>query len=285
MWDVRELVAGGLEALANSARSVLDKAGGGAFCVYLRGEPVVDIWNGVRDPSTGAAWEPDTMAMSWSTTKGVTSTVLHMLVERGLLAYDEPIATVWPEFGANGKAAITLRHLMSMEAGLYDVRHLIEDPGDMLDHAAMVSHLESASSLHEPGEACAYHAFTYGWLAGELTRLATGKTLGTFVATELATPLGLDGCHVGLPASEIGRVAALPTLKPEARMARLGAKAIDPHRPPCRVQPSPIRRSVSPAGWSRSHLDPCVPGCGGPRHQRMLHRPVARQTLRHPRVR
>ena len=98
----------------------------------------------------------------------------------------------------------------------------------MLDHDTMAAHLAAARPLHEPGQASAYHAFTYGWIAGELVRRLTGTSLGDFVQTEIAEPLGLDGCYIGTPAAEFDRVAARPTLSPEPRFARTAAKAIDP---------------------------------------------------------
>lgn len=226
--DDRTEVGEGFERLATEARSLLLKAGGGAFCVYVRGRPVLDVWCGIRDPSSGTSWERDSMAMSWSTTKGVTSAVLHMLAERGWLAYDEPVASYWPEFAAHGKDGITVRHVMSMEAGLYDVRGLVDEPADLLDHDVMAARLAAAAPLHEPGAACAYHAFTYGWLAGELVRRVTGASLGDFVAREIATPLDLDGFFIGLPASEVDRVATRPRTKPEPGVVRSAAKAIDP---------------------------------------------------------
>ena len=87
------------------------------------------------------------MAMSWSTTKGITSTVLHMLADRGALDYGTPVATYWPEFAVNGKAAVTIRQFMAMEAGLYDVRHLIDDPLELLDHDTMAASPRRDSSL------------------------------------------------------------------------------------------------------------------------------------------
>jgi CubicO group peptidase (beta-lactamase class C family) len=215
-------------SVAELARKLAEAAGGGALCVYVDGAAVVDVWAGTRDASTGLAWESDSMAMSWSTTKGVASTALHMLADRGTLNYDSPIAAYWPEFGANGKGAVTVRQFMAMEAGLYDVRHLIDDPREMLDHDTMAAHLAAARPLHAPGQASAYHAFTYGWVAGELVRRVAGTTLGEFVRTEIAEPLGLDGCHIGTPAAEFERVAARPALSPESSVARTVAKTIDP---------------------------------------------------------
>ncbi len=93
------------EAVVALARTSMVSAGGGALCVYLHGVPVVDVWAGSRDASGGLPWEQHTMAMSWSTTKGITSTVLHMLADRGALDYDTPVATYWPEFAVNGKGS------------------------------------------------------------------------------------------------------------------------------------------------------------------------------------
>ena len=216
------------EAVTALARKSALAAGGGALCVYHDGVPVVDVWAGLRDPSGGMPWERDTMAMSWSTTKGITSTVLHMLADRGALDYGTPVATYWPEFAVNGKAAVTIRQFMAMEAGLYDVRHLIDDPLELLDHDTMARLLAATRPCHEPGRASAYHAFTYGWIAGELVRRVTGSTLGEFVQREITDPLGLDGCFIGTPPDELHRVAARPALSSEPRLARAVGKAIDP---------------------------------------------------------
>ncbi len=216
------------EEVAALACKLAESAGGGALCVYLDGASVLDVWTGERDPTSRLPWEHDTMAMSWSTTKGVTSTVLHMLADRGSLDYDAPIARYWPEFAVNGKDAVTVRQFMAMEAGLYDVRHLIDDPHDLLDHDTMTTALAAARPCHEPGRASAYHAFTYGWIAGELVRRISGTTIGEFVQTEIAEPLSLDGCFIGTPATEFDRVAARPKLSTEPAFARGVAKAVDP---------------------------------------------------------
>jgi CubicO group peptidase (beta-lactamase class C family) len=117
---------------------------------------------------------------------------------------------------------------MAMEAGLYDVRHVISDPRQMLDHDTMAALLAAARPAHEPGQASAYHAFTYGWIAGELVRRIAGTTLGAFVQSEIAEPLQLDGCSIGTPAAKFERVAARPSLSAEPGVARAVAKAVDP---------------------------------------------------------
>src|SRR5687767_2975883 len=105
--------------------------GGAAVCVYHRGEKVVDIWGGTRD-AVGQSWTEDTVSVSFSTTKGVASTLLHLYADRGLVDYDAPVATYWSEFAQNGKQAITVRQLMCHEAGLYAITDVIEHAREML---------------------------------------------------------------------------------------------------------------------------------------------------------
>ncbi len=182
--------------------------GGAAVCVYHRGEKVVDCWGGSRDEE-GHPWQEDTLSLSYSTSKGVASTLMHILVDRGLMDYEDPVCEAWPEFAAAGKHEITLRQLMCHEAGLYDIRNLIDDAKRMLDWRYMTEALADAKPVHRPGASHGYHAFTYGWLIGELIQRLTGKPYGEAVESELATPLGLDGCFVGLPAHQMHRRAQL----------------------------------------------------------------------------
>ena len=214
--------------VATAARKQIVAAGGGAMCIYHRGRPVLDLWAGHRDAGGGTPWTSDTMGMAWSTTKGVASTAIHMLVERGKLGYDDRVADHWPEFGVNGKEATTIRHVLSMEAGLYDIRHLITEPEQMLDHDVMAGLLAAARPAHAPGTKNGYHALTYGWLIGEIVRRVSGVSLGTFVRTEIAEPLALDGFHIGVSESELARVADIAHLPPEKPAIRLIGKALNP---------------------------------------------------------
>ena len=234
------------DEVALVARRQLDRVGGGALCVYHRGEPVLDIWQGAIDRAGERRWEHDTMAMAWSTTKGVASTALHLLADRGLLAYDDPVARHWPEYGVNGKERSTVRQVLSMEAGLYDIRHLVDDPRQMLDHETMAAALAAAAPAHVPGVRNGYHALTYGWLIAELVRRVTGTSLGTFVQRELAEPLGLDGCYIGTPAAQIQRVAARPNLAPERRWVRRAAKIADPFASALGVSPTRVAAAFAP---------------------------------------
>jgi len=196
------------------------RGGGAAVCVYHRGRCVVDIHGGQRD-AEGTPWAADTMAVSFSTTKGVVATLLHILVDRGLLDYDDPVARHWPEFAAKGKESITVRHLLCHEAGLFDIRHLIDDAQRMLDWQHMTAALAQAAPLHPAGDYNAYHGLTYGWLVGEVIQRAAGAPLAELVRSEIAAPLGLDGLYIGTPPDEMGRVARL--IIPAERMRRLQA--------------------------------------------------------------
>ena len=187
-------------------------SGGGALTVLLDGEPVVDVWAGTRDLDGELPWERDTMALSFSTTKGVTATVLHRLVDRGLLDARAPVAEYWPEFAANGKQDVTVTDLLTHRAGLHDVRHLINDPTDVLDHLLMERLLAEAAPTIEPGTQSAYHGFTFGWLASGLARAVTGSDMRELFRSELAEPLGLTGLHLGVAEDDgdtLARVAPL----------------------------------------------------------------------------
>ncbi|MGH9026764.1 MAG: serine hydrolase domain-containing protein [Acidimicrobiia bacterium] len=184
------------------------RGGGAAVCVYHRGRPVADLWGGVRDASR-TPWRADDLTMSFSTTKGVAAAALHTCVDRGLLDYDDPVAEYWPEFAQNGKEGITVRHVLCHEAGMHDVLSLIDEPEQLLDWDAMVDALARARPAFEPGTVNAYHAVTFGYLVGEIVRRATGDTISEIVQRDLATPLGLDGCYIGLPGSELRRVVEL----------------------------------------------------------------------------
>jgi CubicO group peptidase (beta-lactamase class C family) len=200
-------ISPGFEPVASAfARMLQDGRGGGALVVRSRGETVVDVWKGTADRAGRRPWTRDTLGLSFSTTKGVASTVIHRLAERGLLAYDEPVAAFWPQFGAAGKQRITVRELLSHRAGLHDVRAIAANAEAMLDHIAMEERLAARAS--EPGrERPGYHAITYGWLVAGLARSVTGQGMAQLARTEVAGPLGVDGLHIGMPADGAGAVA------------------------------------------------------------------------------
>jgi CubicO group peptidase (beta-lactamase class C family) len=197
--------------------------GGAAAAVYHRGELVVDAWTGTRD-AAGSPWLEDTMAMSFSTTKGVVATTVHRLVDRGLIDYDEPVATYWPEFAEGGKEFITVRHLLSHSAGLHPLRDVITDAYEMLDWDLVCARLARERPRYEPGSRHGYHGITYGFLVGEVIRRATGSPVQDVVETEIVKPLGLDGMSIGAPPDRRDRVAQLIVNFGNAERAELLAK-------------------------------------------------------------
>lgn len=194
--------------------------GGAAVCVYHRGEKVVDVWCGVRN-ADGHPWRADTMSLSFSTTKGVVSTVLHILVDRGLLDYDDPVAKYWPEFADCGKDRITVRQLLCHEAGLFGIRSKLDSAERMLDWRYMCEAMEESIPAVIPGSANGYHAFTFGWLVGELIQRVSGRHLSEVVEQELIKPLDLDGVYIGAPARVRDRIA--PLIRPKSRLTPQGA--------------------------------------------------------------
>lgn len=194
---------------------------GAGVAVVHEGRTVVDLVGGHRDRDGTLPYGPDALQLVFSTTKGVTSTCVALCVQRGWLDPEAPVQSVWPELGVD----ITVEQLLSHQAGLVTV----EPPLDMeqaLDWDTVIKGLESTTPLWEPGTRHGYHALTFGWLAGELVRRAdpAHRSLGTFLAEEIAGPLGLD-LWIGLPATEEPRVARLlgaaPPTDPEAVAAML----------------------------------------------------------------
>jgi CubicO group peptidase (beta-lactamase class C family) len=147
--------------------------------------------------------------MVFSATKGLASTVIHRLADRGLIDYDAPVAEYWPEFGANGKSEMTVRQVMRHRAGLSGLRGATQE--ELLDHIVMEERLAAAPPGRLLGKP-AYHALTYGWLMSGLARAVTGKGMRTLIREELAEPLGTDGMHLGRPPADAPtRVAQIIT--------------------------------------------------------------------------
>jgi len=208
------------QAVGNAFREQLQKTpGGGAVCVYHRGRKVVDLWGGVRDDH-GNPWQEDTLSVSFSTTKGVTATLVHQLVAEGKVEYDTPVANYWPEFAANGKAAITVRDLLTHRAGLYGMRGLKLSFEDLLDWDRACTALAAAPSNRDKAPYSVYHALTYGWLVGEVIRRAGGDSISNLVQEKISRPLGLDGFYIGVPDSQHHRVAMLLMGWPEGTARR-----------------------------------------------------------------
>ena len=182
--------------------------GGAAVCVYHRGEAVVDLWGGYRDEG-GNLWQAETMAPSFSTTKGVAATLLHIIADRGLIDYDGRVADYWPEFGQAGKEDITVRQVLAHQSGLYHIRQMIDHVDRMLDWEHMIQAIEQTEPAHAPGTRTGYHGLTFGFLVGEMIQRVTGRKFSDLVQSEIAEPLHLDGLYIGAPEQEISRAAQL----------------------------------------------------------------------------
>lgn len=180
---------------------------GAAVTVSVDGEVVVDLWGGWADAARTRPWERDTLVNVWSTTKGPTALCAHILADRGLLDLDAPVATYWPEFAAAGKEKVLVRHLLSHRAGLSGLRepHSLEQ---LYDWEFTTGRLAATEPWWEPGTASGYHAFTYGFLVGEVVRRVSGRLPSAFLAQEVTGPLGID-FTIGLPEKEAGRAAEL----------------------------------------------------------------------------
>ncbi|WP_431239928.1 serine hydrolase domain-containing protein [Mycolicibacterium aichiense] len=183
---------------------------GAAVAVYRDGIKVVDLWGGYRDGTAKAPWQADTMVNMFSTTKGVTAMAVAVAVSKGLLSYDAKVADYWPEFAQAGKGEVTVRQLLAHQAGLCA---LTPAPclADIADPERLAPMLARQAPAWRPGTRHGYHAITLGWYQSELIRRTdpAGRTVGRFLADEVAGPLGLD-LHIGLPADvDRGRVANL----------------------------------------------------------------------------
>jgi CubicO group peptidase (beta-lactamase class C family) len=226
---------------------------------YLDGERIVDAW------AAPAGWTIDGASLFpiFSTGKGFAATAVHRLVERGVLAWDAPIAHYWPEFAAHGKGGITLRHALDHTAGL----PMMPERGTMAEAAdwdGMCRYLANATPIHAPGARRHYHAITYSWLVGETARRADGRDFGRIIAEEVCQPLGIaDEVFFGLPDSVLARVVdAEPAPPPAATPAAQPVPQAPPDPVAARAVPSwvcPLETWINSASVRRG----CVPASNG----------------------
>ncbi|MSQ12392.1 MAG: class A beta-lactamase-related serine hydrolase [Dehalococcoidia bacterium] len=223
---------------------------------YLNGELAIDAWAGIADEKSGRKVDGDTLFTVFSTTKGITATCMHILADRGKIAYDAPIARYWPEFAANGKARATVRHALTHKVGL----PLMPDditPEKMCDWDWMCKQLAATAPVWEPGTKTGYHAYTFGWINGEILRRVDGRSIARFAQDEICKPLGIKDIYMGIPDDVEARVATLRNAPP------------DPNAP---VQPpdSLMRRAIPPIVGTTGDVfnrpdvrRASIPGAGG----------------------
>lgn len=213
-----------MEQVQDQVQAAIDElVGSGAergvqVAAYRHGELLVDAVAGVADPRTGRLVTPDTPFYNWSIGKGATSTVVHVLAERGALTYDLRIADVWPEFAAHGKGAATLRQALTHTLG---VPGLPPDttPEDVCDWQRMCDAVAAAEPWWAPGTKMGYHAYTFGFVVGEVVRRVTGRPISQVLREEVAGPLGVaDELWFGMPTAAHGRVARLEDAEGSAEM-------------------------------------------------------------------
>jgi CubicO group peptidase (beta-lactamase class C family) len=220
--DVEE----GYGAVADEFRRNFAERGevGAACAVYRDGRPVVDLWGGYRDGRSRAPWQADTLVTVFSTTKGVSSLAVAVAHAQGLLDYDGTVASYWPEFAHHGKEAVTVRQLLSHQAGLAAIDRPLS-LADLADLDIVAGALADQKPAWEPGTRHGYHGISLGWYEGELIRRVDPRrrSLGTFFADEIAKPLGIE-FYIGLPdAVDQDRVAFIHGYHPAEMVLHVNA--------------------------------------------------------------
>lgn len=223
---------------------------GASITVNIDGKNVVDLWGGFTSSERTQPWEQDTIVNVWSSSKTVISFAMLMLVDRGLLDVNENIATYWPEFAANGKGQIKVRHALSHTAGLSGWEEPLRAE-DLYDGEKVTALLAEQAPWWEPGTASGYHSLTMGYILGELVARVTGRTMRQFIADEIAAPLGVD-FQLGAAEKDWPRVATLDT------NGVLGDIATPPDTPELTAKtmfnPTPNGTNASSVAWRQAEI-------------------------------
>ena len=207
--------ADGFEGVREQFEKNFAKRGevGGSVAVVRDGEYLVDLWGGWASDSRTRPWETDTIVNVWSTTKGLVAMCAHILIDRGQLELDAPVASYWPEFAQAGKEDITVRQLLSHRSGLMGWEEPIP-PEDMFNWEKLCEMLAATEPFWEPGTASGYHMRTFGHLVGEVVRRIDGRPVGQFLREEISEPLQAD-LFIGVPEEGHSRVADLSHILPD----------------------------------------------------------------------
>jgi CubicO group peptidase (beta-lactamase class C family) len=220
MTDITGLCPDRFSAVREAFTANFENGGelGARFALAIDGEIVIDLMGGHADRKREVVFGPDTLTPLFSTTKAVAALMVARLVDEGRLAYDQPVADVWPEFAQAGKAEVTVEQALSHQAGLSGFLDET-DPSIWFDWDATCAKLAAMAPIWPVGSASGYHPITFGYLAGEIFRRVDGRTMGTALREDIAGPLGLD-LWIGLPDSEHERCAEL--MRPSA-LPKFGA--------------------------------------------------------------
>ncbi len=235
---------------------------GASFAATIDGEFVVDMWAGYADTSKTIPWERDTIVNVFSTTKVITVLCTLMCVDRGLLDLDVPVAKYWPEFAQAGKEKILVRYILSHTSGLSGFEKKMRTK-TLYDWNKVVNTLAAQKPWWEPGTKSGYHAFTHGYLLGELVRRVTGKSLGTYFREEVAIPLNAD-FNIGFSEEHDSRVAEL--IPPEFDLIQLAEWGFEPGSVAMRtlVNPAPSVKQSLTRAWRAAEI-PAANGHGNAR--------------------
>jgi CubicO group peptidase (beta-lactamase class C family) len=210
-------IAPGFEPVADAFLENFDEGHelGAGFAAFQNGECIVDIQAGFTDRKSTDPWTDKTLVPVYSVSKGISTLIIALLVDRGLIDYDTPLAHYWPEFAAHGKGAVTVAQALSHQAGVPGFVTPI-DPALWLDPPALSARLADEPPQWTPGKGSGYHPLSWGYIAGELVARVSGKSLGTILREDICAPLGID-FYIGLPATEHARCADLkrPTAFPD----------------------------------------------------------------------
>lgn len=231
---------------------------GAGVALFHGGRNVVNLWAGRKRPLGFAPWEQDTLVNIYSGTKGITAIAALQLVSRGLLDLDKPVAYYWPQFARHDKSTIPVKWILSHKAGVVGVSRPLLGRS-LYRWRTMSNALANQAPWWNPGEGHGYHAVSYGWIMGEIIKAITGKTVGQYLRSEIAQPLGLD-LHIGLPAGHHHRVAPimLPLRLPESEHTwnLIGATLKDPFGPSTSalLNPLTIATGVNSQAWRSSEL-------------------------------
>jgi CubicO group peptidase (beta-lactamase class C family) len=244
--DANERVRAVLETLVRDTPEV-----GLQVAAYLDGELVIDAWAGMADAANERPVDGDTLFMLSSTTKGVTATCMHRCVEKHGLSYDMPIVEVWPEFGAHGKQSATLRMALAHQTGVPQTPVGYTPEEWLPDWDRMCRGIADLEPMFPLGERTAYHSLNYGHINGEILRRVDGRPIGQFLQEEICAPLGIDGAFLGVPDSDLHRVAVLVDAPPA------------PAEYDARMVGEPAGSRVAEVFNRRDVVQAAIPGSGG----------------------
>jgi len=184
-------------------------------CAYQYGDKIVDLWAGTMGPNDHRPVKNDSLFCCASTTKGVTSTALHILADKNILEYDDPVTKYWPEFGKNGKENITIAQAFSHQTGVY--KKPTDKDFDVTDWKSGIKYIENSKPAFIPGTKTAYQALTFSWIAGGIIQKASGRHPCDVIREEIAIPLGLeDEMYLGVPDGVEERLTTLEIWDPSS---------------------------------------------------------------------